>query len=823
MSIELMDFQEDYVEILIDRLKRAKRHIQLGEKQAVLLAAPTGSGKTVMLTALIENVLKGSTTFEAEPEACFLWLSDQPELNIQTRDKICAASTKLRESDLIILDSDFDEKHFDSGKVYFLNIQKLSKDSRLTTKGDSRAWSIWETINNSQRHFGEKFYLILDEAHRGMNRSARTESESMTIVQKFILGSDEVSALPLVVGMSATPERFERLISKSDRHLYKVQVEMNRVRDSGLLKDDLVLWMPEESGKNSWSLLKAAILRWKEMKDLWGEYCATERISPIVPAIVIQVENSSQSSVTKTDLEAVLSTIEEAVGKIQPGELVHCFDEHEAIKIGSYFVQYLEPSKIQTDLNAKFVLFKMALSTGWDCPRAEVMMSFRKVDDATLIAQLIGRMIRTPLARRIERSEVLNTVHLYLPAYNHKNIDAVIKSLKDPEMTPTTEVQLGDRLRELKLGENFSAEYTALNGLPTYQVKSLGKMHDIRRLIKFASLLTIVDELDEEALSSSRKAVVNDLLKWKKKLSDEKDFKGAYAEANRVRVRPLVLDHNFDSRSGDEQFIDLSERGIEDLYRNSKQRIGDDICIEFLRTSADREQLSTSKVELYLLLQNQQVWDSLQKTAEQEIRRLKQKHQSQIRALPLSHQARYEQLWARARNLEAISLQIPKVISAAIEEEEVVYQKHLYVDDSGEFKTKLNSWERKVINTEIPTCHAWLRNSDRKSWSIAYPYQLNGEWKAGYPDFIVLRKDGTQLVVDLLEPHASFLSDSPGKVKGLAIFADKHGSHFGRIEVERVDGGVIQRLDLQNAHLRERAMKINNVDDLNNLFLSLPT
>ena len=35
------------------------------------------------------------------------------------------------------------------------------------------------------------------------------------------------------------------------------------------------------------------------------------------------------------------------------------------------------------------------------CPRAETMMSFRRAEDYTYIAQLLGRVIRTPLARRV--------------------------------------------------------------------------------------------------------------------------------------------------------------------------------------------------------------------------------------------------------------------------------------------------------------------------------------------------------------------------------------------------------------------------------------
>ena len=56
------------------------------------------------------------------------------------------------------------------------------------------------------------------------------------------------------------------------------------------------------------------------------------------------------------------------------------------------------PNDEKGELN---VLFKEALTTGWDCPRAEVMFSQRVAGDHTYIAQLIGRMVRTPLARRI--------------------------------------------------------------------------------------------------------------------------------------------------------------------------------------------------------------------------------------------------------------------------------------------------------------------------------------------------------------------------------------------------------------------------------------
>ena len=66
-----------------------------------------------------------------------------------------------------------------------------------------------------------------------------------------------------------------------------------------------------------------------------------------------------------------------------------------------------------------------------DCPRAEVIYSRRKRTDPTYIAQLIGRMVRTPLARRVTNVEELNTVACYLPEYDAVTVESVVEHLKE--------------------------------------------------------------------------------------------------------------------------------------------------------------------------------------------------------------------------------------------------------------------------------------------------------------------------------------------------------------------------------------------------------
>jgi type III restriction enzyme len=105
MKFLLREFQKEHVSALLKKLKQAKRDLLDDEvPQAITLSSPTASGKTVMMTSLIERVLFGKGGLEdfddpefiTEPDAVFLWLSDSPQLNQQSLEKMSvAASSEL--------------------------------------------------------------------------------------------------------------------------------------------------------------------------------------------------------------------------------------------------------------------------------------------------------------------------------------------------------------------------------------------------------------------------------------------------------------------------------------------------------------------------------------------------------------------------------------------------------------------------------------------------------------------------------------------------------------------------------------------------------
>src|SRR5690554_5156554 len=82
MKVGLFDFQKDAREDLHDRLKRVRVHAAVGNPQVVSFSAPTGAGKTIVMTALFEDIFFGAPEFEAQPDAVILWISDIPELNV---------------------------------------------------------------------------------------------------------------------------------------------------------------------------------------------------------------------------------------------------------------------------------------------------------------------------------------------------------------------------------------------------------------------------------------------------------------------------------------------------------------------------------------------------------------------------------------------------------------------------------------------------------------------------------------------------------------------------------------------------------------------
>ncbi len=438
MKAKLFPFQDTAVKDLRKKLAFSLNGFaQLHVPQVISFTAPTGAGKTIISAALIEDVYNGTAEYQEQPEAIFLWLSDSPELNAQSRSKIESNCDRISIGQCVtITDESFDQEMLEDGHIYFLNTGKLSKSSNLVKKGDARNYTIWETLQNTIAQKSDRLYLIIDEAHRGMQGNAA--ATATTIMQSFILGrpNDGLAPMPVVLGMSATPERFNRLVAGTAATIYQVSVPVEAVRRSGLLKDRIVFRYPgDAAAQNDMAVLQAAADAWNDKCIHWNQYCEEQHYAKFNPVFVIQVQNGTGDQVSATDLDDCLVKIEQRLGiRFSAGEVVHTFGQTTAtLTVNGLPVCYEEPSRIADDAKVKVVFFKENLSTGWDCPRAETMMSFRRATDATHIAQLLGRMIRTPKQMHIEVDDTLNDVHLYLPYFDVNTVSDIVEALQNAE------------------------------------------------------------------------------------------------------------------------------------------------------------------------------------------------------------------------------------------------------------------------------------------------------------------------------------------------------------------------------------------------------
>ena len=436
MRDELMSFQQTAVSKLLAEINSAAAYYKVDRRpQVIAFRAPTGSGKTIVMTTVIEDILNGTDTIVEQPEAIFIWLSDSPQLNEQSKTKIIQKADKIRPNQCVTIEDDsFDQEMLDDGMIYFLNTQKLGKSSRLVSGGDSRTYTIWQTLQNTAQQKGDHLYMIIDEAHRGMHD--REAAKATTIMQKFLKGSeaDDLDPMPIVIGMSATDERFRRLVGNISSVRHDVDVRPDEVRASGLLKDRIIITYPEQDSIDDMVILQAAADEWKSKCEHWNYYCTTQKSQQVRPVFVIQVENRNNDSASATEIGECLSRIEARTGaRFSEYEVVHTFGQTATIEAGGLKIHHVDASDIADNKKIRVVFFKENLSTGWDCPRAETMMSFRHAQDTTYIAQLLGRMIRTPLQRHIDVDETLNEVRLFLPHFNKENVESVMKALQDEE------------------------------------------------------------------------------------------------------------------------------------------------------------------------------------------------------------------------------------------------------------------------------------------------------------------------------------------------------------------------------------------------------
>lgn len=843
MKYTLKPYQETASAEILSRLDEASEARSIKKPASFALSAPTGAGKTVIASDVFERLLLPSDDRVPDENAVILWFSDNPDLNRQSRHRIEGASSKLA-GRTVEIDSSFVRTELEQGKIYFLNTQKLSKGSLLTggrkktntddfelfaAAPDGAQVTIWDTLRNTLNSPDHNVYFVVDEAHRGSGKQKDRE----TILHRLIAGhtpegtSDPVPPMPVVMGISATPGKFKAMMNTmpgSRMTLEDVDVPTDEVQESGLLKDIVELQIPGEEGaafENVFVEQAAGLLA--ESTHRWAKYHAEQGGDGkrVVPLMVVQMQDLA----TPEDLYRVIQSLREGWPELPYDCFAHVFGEHAPITAGDTVIPYVEPQSVEDREWVRVLFAKTAISTGWDCPRAEVMVSYRPANDRDYITQIIGRMVRSPLARRIPGDDLLNSVLCLLPRFNRTAAEDVVRGINAPddigdEKTPMQTVVEPEVLVPIENADLWDL----FSQLPT-EVAPKRSDKPISRFLNVGIELEADGLMPHGASKAERELIgmINGLM-----LRYAEGAEAAKQEIQRVETSRLAYrysDRELEAETAVELVAD--DRVIADAFERATPVytralanlwIKDYLAKGLERGDADENLIPAAHLELAALAKVNGAREALWRDADLTAKRWLDTYRAEIAALPDSRESTYKTLREMAEEPSFVFLAKPKnrLVSPGIwngKTEEidyfVRYSGQVLSGEDSKAPAKLNAWEEVVVETEMKRtgAQAWYRNPSRPgpdALTAVYYDNASGRWRSVQPDFVFFLRDAQgSMRASIVDPHGAYLGDALGKLRGLARYAEQYGEQFLRIEsVSGADAETLKVLDLKSETVR---------------------
>ena len=402
MSKTLKSFQKDRLSDIGEFHKKASSpEASAFKKRTCIVAGPTGSGKTVIISAAIKKFFENAFVLVLSPGA--------GNLDDQTRDVLRSELMPygFDVNDLRLTDL----KHRPRAKcVRTVNWQSVASFEKatgnyanvLTRFGGER-----ENLFTFLAKNGAPVIIVIDEAHHGKGSSAKSIPlflSSVTEALGYTPMVFEFSATPVIpkgmeAVLSSRAEDGDRLtIVQSGDELYGYTnttydeaVDAQLLRRRTLLNDGVkevvAKWTDEEAQTKASRrfIVERALIKQRELRDLYAK-----RGVSVWPLVGIQLPNSIEGNEVQKDIIDYLAHLPQHI------------EGETAITEGVGLVKYLQNDKSASldgieslDSQVRVLLYKTAVATGWNCPRAQILVGFRKLNSAQFSIQNRGRFLRT--------------------------------------------------------------------------------------------------------------------------------------------------------------------------------------------------------------------------------------------------------------------------------------------------------------------------------------------------------------------------------------------------------------------------------------------
>ena len=382
-----LNYQVRAVNELVEKVVRLLN--ATGRRKKLIFEAPTGAGKTVMASDMLSRIAEElpQKVDSKVNQVAFIWVAPN-KLHEQSYFKMKNFFTETRILQPVIYD-ELDHSvdgYIKPGQILFVNCESVNKDNALMIRETEHSASLYDITRRTQEDQHIPIIVIIDEEHMfGGKNTRKSEAVLRNINPK------------LEIRISATP------ITNGDE---KVKVYRDDVIREEMIKEQVVLNpridVSQTAGltANQW-LIKEAIQKREELA------AAYEKLGvKINPLLLIQLPNDTSEATTPDD-----ETIRQ--------EVVAYLDETYSINTAnSRLAVWLSGEKTNLEHIEDFdnitevLLFKQAIALGWDCPRAAVLLIFRKIESFTFTTQTVGRIMRMP-QQKFYTDPILNKGYVY--------------------------------------------------------------------------------------------------------------------------------------------------------------------------------------------------------------------------------------------------------------------------------------------------------------------------------------------------------------------------------------------------------------------------
>lgn len=369
------------------------RAAYISDTGAVLLEAPTGAGKTLMAGTVVQTLSKLSA-LESLPRVLWFWFAPFSGLVEQT-----VAAMQEEFSSLQIKDpsTDRDISALASGDVFVTTWQSVAvanAASRKVRKGTETMPSL-DGLVASARQLGFAIGVVVDEAHHGFRRNTQALDfytsvldPDLTILATATPRDRDVDSFATATGIA---------------NLRRISVSRQDVVDSGLIKESVksVVFKAPTDVEAIIDFKKTALKAGAETHARIKQVLADNDLG-VVPLLLVQVDDSP-------------TAVEEATLWLKE---LGFRTEGDSALIRSHTANEPDPylTSIAADESVEALIFKLAVATGFDAPRAFTLVSFRRSRDEDFGVQIVGRILR--IDRRLQGianlPSGLNSGYVYL-------------------------------------------------------------------------------------------------------------------------------------------------------------------------------------------------------------------------------------------------------------------------------------------------------------------------------------------------------------------------------------------------------------------------